>query len=137
MWASLPPEVMTRLRGPAAPDGAGSWEHAVRELDGYRTLTDDYDGQGAKAPAPDTFDAAADLVRDLRRNGVPAPSSVVPGPNGSVNLEWDYADGVSASVEVTDPHEADVFLLAPGRQPEYWVLNRAATVRATRDPDAA
>jgi hypothetical protein len=104
------------------------WDEAVAKMNEFRALTDDYDGQGAKAPSSETLDAAAGLVRELRWVGIHSPSWVAPGPNGSVNMDWEFEGGVSVSVEVTEPDEADVFLLIPGREPGYWVVNQPAAV---------
>ncbi|MBA4067591.1 MAG: hypothetical protein C0501_28580 [Isosphaera sp.] len=119
---------MSHLNGPAAPDGAIGWEAAVAKIDEFRALADDYDGQGARAPAPETIDAAAELVHGLTRAGVPSPTWVTPGVNGSVDLSWEFGGGVSVAVDVTEPDEADVFLLVPGRQPGHWVVTQTAAV---------
>jgi len=128
MWSPLPPVVLDLVCGAERPDGTLTWEQAARKVNEYRTLEDDYDGQGAKAPAPEVCDGMLELVRGLEGRGASAPTCVTSGVNGSVNLEWDYPGGVSATVEVTDVDEAAVYLLAPHREPGYWVLNQTAAV---------
>jgi len=128
MWAPLPPEIVNHLNGSMQPDGTLTWEEAQREIHDFRALTDDYDGQGAKAPPPETIAAAAELSRELARVGVVRPSYIVPGPNGTVNVAWELPGGVSVSIEVTEPDEAEVFLLATGREPQHWLLHQPAAV---------
>jgi hypothetical protein len=128
MWAPLPPEVLNYLHDAEEREEALGWEAAVAKLNEFRALTDDYDGQGAKAPSSGTFDSIAELIRDLGRIGIRSPSWVVPGPNGSLNLDWEFKGGVSVSIEVAEPGEADVYLLFPGREPGYWVVSQTAAV---------
>ena len=137
MWGKLPPEVQKFLCPPSngtidqprqlprrsKPD----WEEYIREIKQYRELADDYDGQGAIAPSSDAIESAIALARGLAGAGIAVPTYAVAGPNGTIDLAWDFEGGVSVSVEVLDSCQADVFLLAPG-QPRHWVLNHTVVV---------
>src|SRR5688572_18163148 len=121
MWSSLPAEVLQRLlpKSPASgangptptPTNDAGWNSILTEMEEFRTLEDDYDGQGAIAPTAQTFESAAELARALRRQGVVAPTYVVPGVNGSMNFDWEQEGGVSVGIEVVGPYTADVFIL--------------------------
>jgi hypothetical protein len=99
MWGTLNPEFLARLPHPpmnGAVAGAAvaaapttDWETCIAELNHYRTLSDDWDGQGAilgKPAAPilgDVVDCAVALMRSLRAYSVPAP---MPPPPACVGL---------------------------------------------------
>src|SRR5262249_5004595 len=98
------PEV--RLIAPLLPNGAvadadsprdagsnnAAWDRLLQELQRSRTLGDDWDGQGALAPAAGNVDWASDWVCQMRRypQAIP-PSRAVAGVGGEVYLEWQGA----------------------------------------------
>jgi len=138
MWASLPPDILRLLahhhvNGSAnsypAPTGSSTegWAELFTELDTFRLLTDDYDGQGAIAPTNEVVEGAIELLGDCRRMGLLPPSCVVAGVNGTVSLEWDLPDRQLVVVEVTDRHAADVFLIALDQHSASWVLGPTLT----------
>ena len=138
MWALLPPEV-TRLLGHHHANGAftgqpasagrpaDAWVELSAELDTYRHLADDYDGQGAVAPTSEIVDGAIELLGDCRRLGLVPPSCVVAGVNGTVSLEWDLPNRQCVTIEVTGRHTAEVFLIALDQHSASWVLGPALT----------
>jgi membrane-bound lytic murein transglycosylase B len=131
MWSQMPPEVASRLQQPLERSWNGTlssgkgWEQFIAELEEFRQLADDYDGQGAIAPTADTVDSAVSLARLLEHLGMLPPTYVVASVNGSANLEWQLADDVSIGFEVVDPDQADVYLHLPGQQGKHWVLTQA------------
>ena len=75
----------------AARNGTNSaaWDRLSEEIEGMRSLGDDWDGQGAEAPSSANVVWASDWVRQMR--GYPQaipPSRVVPGVSGELYLEW-------------------------------------------------
>jgi hypothetical protein len=135
VWAPLPPEVMSRLarqgtangapRTPVRPDGG--WEARVAELDSYRALADDYDGQGAIPPGGEVIAGAIELARQLDGAGVIPPTCVAPGVNGTANLEWDLPGKTYVTVEVTGRNAAEVFLMTPDGETALWDLGPVLT----------
>jgi hypothetical protein len=73
------------------------WPKRLDELMTIRTLTDDWDGLGAKAPSTELVDSAIILADGFLRAGIEAPSRVVAGVNGTVILEW-QRDGVYTEI---------------------------------------
>jgi hypothetical protein len=104
----------------AAP--AGAWEPTVAQLVALQHLGDDWDGQGARAPSRDLLAAAVALAYLLNERGVDAPSSVGPGPDGSVSFEWQRPDGTFCEVEVVRPFYAEVMLIEPGKPARHWTF---------------
>jgi hypothetical protein len=101
---------------------AGPWEPAVRKIMEFQHLGDDWDGLGAKAPSRELLQSAIGLAYLLAEKGVDPPHCVVPGLDGSVNLEWQYPDGTVTEVELDCPFHAEVMLLEPGKPPKLWSL---------------
>ena len=71
---------------------------------------------------PELLTAAVGLAHLLSQKGVAPPHCVVPGPDGSVNFEWQEADGTVAEVEIDRPYHAEVMLIEPGKPPSFWEL---------------
>jgi len=67
---------------------ADPWEPAVQKIVGFQQLGDDWDGLGAKAPSRELLASAVGLAYLFYEKGVDPPLCVVPGLDGSVNLEW-------------------------------------------------
>ena len=122
MWNPLPQDVMNTVRRDVSRREHQRWEHCVEAVEQYRELTDDYDGQGAVAPAAETIGGAISLIHDLIAANVAVPAYVVPGPNGSVNFDWEYGEDVSVSIEVCDAGHAEVILQDAGSR--HWPLTR-------------
>jgi hypothetical protein len=101
---------------------AGPWELAVRKLEDYQHLGDDWDGFGAKAPSHDLLTSAVGLAHMFYERGVDAPHRVAPGVNGSVILEWQFPDGTYAEVEIVRPLYAEVMMIEPGQPAKHWTL---------------
>jgi hypothetical protein len=101
---------------------AGIWEPAVRKMVEMRNLADDWDGLGALAPSPALLESAISLAFLFHEKGVNPPQSVVPGLDGTVNLEWQDPDGTIAEVEIDRPFHAEVMVIEPGKSPKFWTL---------------
>jgi hypothetical protein len=122
MWNALPKDVLQVIRREVSRREYENWQQYVDAVEQYRELADDYDGQGAIAPADETIDGAIALIHELIAAGVATPTYAVPGPNGTVNLNWEYP-GVSASVEVVDADNAETMVI--GAEEQMWQLSRA------------
>lgn len=83
-----------------------AWDAAVDELLRYRMYDEDWDGNGAAAIPPELVDSAIRLCTRFRRDGLPPPSCVLPGVNGTVVLEW-TTPGERLKVEVIEPNLAE------------------------------
>src|ERR1700722_17483222 len=95
--------------GAAKPiEDAGPWEPAIQKIREFQHLGDDWDGLGAKAPSRKLLESAIGLAYVLHEKGVDPPTCVVPGLDGSVNLEWQDPGGNIAEVEIDRPFHAEV-----------------------------
>jgi hypothetical protein len=82
------------------------WGRVLEELKSFRTLEDDWDGNGAVAPPPSLVDGAITLALSLRADLYVPPDRVVAGVNGSVFFEW-HSQASYQEVEVTSPIMAE------------------------------
>lgn len=103
-------------------EDAGPWEPYVQQIVQFQHLGDDWDGAGAKSPADELLISAIALANVFGIQGVPPPSRVVPGLDGTVLFEWQLPDGVHAEVEVVRPFFAEVMLIEPGQPARHWTL---------------
>ena len=137
-WAIRHPELATGLGLPLhRRNGTAQLEHVARTWDeridrllAIRQLEDDWDGQGAPAPAVDVVDSALVLALLLRHDGVVPPTGVVQGVGGEVLFDWQSPD-TYVEVEVTGPYAADAFIHVPGQPLRHIAL------RATGADEAA
>jgi hypothetical protein len=127
MWATLHPDLLVWLPQQTVGTGRSDWEARLGDLERYRNYTDDWDGQGAAGIGSDLIDSAVALAAALRRHGVVAPASALPGVQGTVGFEWDLADGGSATLEVLDPNTAELFLHLPGEPAKLLTFTQAVT----------
>ena len=113
-----------RAEHPAAKPiaDAGPWEPAVQKIVEFQHLANDWDGLGAVAPSRELLESAIGLAYLLSERGVDPPNCVVPGLDGSVNLEWQDPDGTIAEVEIDRPLHADVMVIEPGKPAKHWTL---------------
>jgi hypothetical protein len=113
-----------RLEHPAEKPlaDAGPWQPAVQKIVQFQFLGDDWDGLGAVAPSRELLESAIGLAYLFQERGVDQPHCVVPGLDGSVNLEWQDPDGTIAEVEIVRPFFAEVLLIEPGKPARQWTL---------------
>ena len=98
-----------------------SWQRLVEELERMRTLTGDWDGQGAEAPAAGSLDWALEWVRQMRqyRQAIP-PSRAVPGVAGELYLEW-QGESFHLVAEIASPGRVEWTLSVPGEANRHWL----------------
>jgi hypothetical protein len=82
------------------------WGPTIDELLRLRRLRDDWDGEGAEAPAPELVDSAITLAQDLQARGWLPPERVLASVNGTIYFEWHTPHGY-VELEVTSPGEAE------------------------------
>jgi hypothetical protein len=85
---------------------ACTWSQLIDDLLALRTLEDDWDGQGAKAPHPSLVDGAITLAQYLRASGMPPADFATAGVNGTVIFEW-HLPTEYREIEVTTPVRAE------------------------------
>ena len=69
-----------------------TWDQTDAEFERIAGLEDNWDGDGSGAPSGDLIEGARRLADELRRSGVPTPTSVLPSRSGTVVLEWALSD---------------------------------------------
>lgn len=84
-----------------------AWCQVIAELRELRSLTDDWDGDGAAAPGVAVVDTALSQANRLRREYHNPPDRVIVGVNGSIVLEWWQFDRIQ-QMEILSPDEIEV-----------------------------
>ena len=79
------------------------WQELIANLVDLRSLDDDWDGQGAKAPAVELVDSAISLAGWLRDEQVIPAHYAIAGVNGTLHLEW-----------INNQHSIDIEIISPG-----------------------
>jgi hypothetical protein len=103
-------------------ESAGLWEPTVQKLGTFHHLGEKWDGLEAVAPAADLLASATGLACLLKDRGVEAPQRVVPGLEGTVIFEWQFADGTHAEIEIVRPLYAEVMIIEPGKPAKHWTI---------------
>jgi hypothetical protein len=129
--ASIPIEVWTRKtsqngfgENPASEtdDNEAAWASTLHSIRLLGSLEENWDGQGAAAPAKDLLASAIGLAHLFAGRGLSPPDRVVPGIEGTVILEWQMPDGAYREVEIDKPFHAEVMVVAPGQEPQHGTL---------------
>jgi hypothetical protein len=68
------------------------------------------------------LESAIGLAYLFFEKGVDPPHCVIPGLDGSVNLEWQDPDGTIAEVEIDRPLYAEVMVMELGKPARFWSL---------------
>jgi hypothetical protein len=104
----------------APSDGeTARWDKIFARLQYLRSLNDDWDGQGAVAPAVAVLDRAEALAESLRQQGAVAPSWVVAGPDGEIVFDW-QVPGVYLEAEVSGPGLVEWMLVIGEKPSQHW-----------------
>jgi|GEM_PF-1809044 len=84
-----------------------AWKKVMQELRDMRSLSDDWDGDGAVAPGVAVVDTALTQAIRLRSQYHNPPDRVIAGVNGSVLLEWFLFHRIE-QMEIFAPNEFEV-----------------------------
>lgn len=84
-----------------------AWKNVMAELRDMRSLSDDWDGDGAVAPGVAVVDTALTQAIRLRSEYHNPPDRVIAGVNGSVLLEWFLFNRIE-QMEIFAPNEFEV-----------------------------
>lgn len=104
------------------------WGARLAQLKKFRSLEDDWDGDGSCAPGADLADGAISLAQCLQKQGYGPPDRVVVGVNGTIFLEWHAVEGYY-EVEVHSPTEAEARWVREGSdQVEVSMFGRGRTL---------
>lgn len=98
------------------------WQECASLLDGFESLRDNWDGEGAKAPSLELLASARDLLAHLKTGFRPIhvpPTDIVASPFGGVLFEWQDEQSY-LEVEIKDPFLAEWMLMREGEPAEHW-----------------
>lgn len=101
---------------------SNSWDSTLDALRTIGNLTDDWDGNGAIAPAYGIVETAIAWAHHVAAKNFIPPSSVVAGPNGTILFNWQDENGF-VDVEVTRPNYLEWMQIVPGRPTQHGVLD--------------
>ena len=96
------------------------WDLRLSDLLSIRRLSDDWDGEGAEAPGPELVDLAITLLDRWRASGVAVPERIVPSPNGTVVIEWQWPHAY-LEADVINPRTIEWMIAEEGREPAHPV----------------
>ena len=88
-----------------------SWPELIDGLLAMYQLTDDWDGQGAKAPPKELVRAALLLAQDYQSKFFAPADRCIAGVNGTIFFEWHGNAGDYMEIEVETPQQAEVRLV--------------------------
>ena len=111
-----PADVRDRLAADRPTPSPRPCSELREDLDALRDLDDDWDGQGAEAPAAGITAAAAALARFLERDGAASPDRIIAGVNGTMYFEWHTTTGYT-EIEVVSASRAEVRRVGRGPAP--------------------
>jgi hypothetical protein len=83
-----------------------SWKHVDEELIRFRSLGNDWDGEGSDAPSDELIDAAASFARHFNSAGATPPDRVLASVNGTVLFEW-FAKSGYLGYDIHKPDEVE------------------------------
>lgn len=83
------------------------WDAVIQTLKSFRSLEDDWDGDGSLAPGPELVDGAIAFAQSVQLDGMDPPDRVVVSVNGTIYFEWHRPEEYH-ELEVLSPIEAEV-----------------------------
>ena len=107
---SLPEEIRPPREDLARSTDAAGWDSAIDELLTFRTLPNDWDGEGTDAPAPELVDAAICWAKEFKAGGIAPPDRVHVSVNATIYFEW-HNRIIYYEMEVQTPLEIEGRLL--------------------------
>jgi hypothetical protein len=117
---------------------AAQWEAARDEAADLGNRGSNWDGQGALPVRPGLIEATLRLLQSLEPFNS-APADVYLASDGTVVLEWYFAQGRATIVNVREVDHAEVIIRTPGEPPQFTTLPIPSTVGTSmtdmRPPD--
>lgn len=117
----------------------GPMKEKIEELEGFRLLHANWDGEGAEKPKRELVDSAIALLTNLPDVGwifsgreLPPPSRVTATQIGNIVLEWQFNDGYYLEAEVSEPSRVEWMFEDPIRPTKHWVLDLSGTPNGQR-----
>ncbi|MEZ6143557.1 MAG: hypothetical protein R3B84_23580 [Zavarzinella sp.] len=89
------------------------WKAKIAQLQNFKQLVDDWDGEGTDAPDHVLVDAAIALANELELNDVVPPTMIHVSVNSTVYFEW-HLDNGYCEIEIISPDHAECHLLRNG-----------------------
>jgi hypothetical protein len=114
---SLPESGLLTSQNEGAQTTIAQWEVILQNLRKMLALRDNWDAEGAKAPTRNSILSVIDLLHQLERRNLQAPSRVVVGPGGEVAVEWQL-DGNYIELEVSEPYVGEWMFVTKGAMPK-------------------
>ena len=101
---------------------ATAWDAARDELLALAQLAIDWDGEGADPVKPGLISASLWLMEKAMEYDYPPPVYVYATADGTVMIEWHWANGRGESTNVRKPNSAEIVYREPGQKPTFEVL---------------
>jgi len=101
------------------------WETLEARVFSFRSLGNDWDGEGALAPKPEVVNTAIDFVRLLKRNEQFyqfAPTQLSIDPTGAIIFEW-RVGSVYADAEISGPRTVEWMISTVGLKTRHEIQN--------------
>jgi hypothetical protein len=89
------------------------WPPVIEELQRFRDLADDWDGEGTPAPKPAIVDRAVTLARELQQRGETPPHRVHVSVNATIYFEWQTLVNYT-EIEVVTPDQVEMRTIRVG-----------------------
>src|SRR5262245_9508363 len=102
------------------------WSRAAQELESLFSLSDNWDGEGAVAPAAALVSSSLELGTILEEAGVEPPARVVAGPLGEILFEWQQGTKKYFEVELESPYQGSWMMVLPGIPARHDKVNARA-----------
>lgn len=114
---ALMPYVQTGVASAVISRGdSRTWPYVIQALSALRSLGDNWDGEGSKAPSLATILRAIEVAHLLELASIPVPTTAVAARSGGILISWE--DGAEyKEIEVLGPDQVEWMYIAPGSPP--------------------
>jgi len=102
---------------------AMAWDAARDELLALEQLAPNWDGEGADPVKPGLIPASLRLMELAREADYPPPVYVYATADGTVMIEWHWANGRGEIANIRKAKAAEIVFREPGQKPTFSVFN--------------